>query len=377
MATNASVYAPTVIPSAVAAEQPPLRFRGHILEFDGLRAFGSVLVILAHFWVKASVPHIAHLFSLASVAMDSFFVLSGFLITGILLDTKVKENYYRSYYVKRALRIFPLYYLVLVLAAAVTVLASGKAYLGSFGWYAFYLGNIQTAILGAWPKAMALTPLWSLQIEEQFYLLFPFLVKRFSIESLKRLLWGMVLVSPLVRIALYFHDPGNEFLQYVLLPCRMDGLAWGGLIAIRCRQGSWQVDRSWLGGITALVLSAVCAYAVTYGWTGGLARTVGYSFSAFGCAALILLLIQNRDSAITAPLRWNPVAYIGKISYGIYVFQMPVLIAFQRFVVKLHVGIRPGTFAGITVPILLTVAVAALSWSFFEEPILALKSRFS
>ena len=253
-------------------------FRGHIPELDGLRAFGITVVIVGHMWPYPQGAHheVWNLLHLCWVLMDCFFVLSGFLIAGILLDSRSRPDYYRSFYTRRALRILPIYYLLITILTCATnlhgtgYLYSGVAALykwGSSWWFFVYLGNVPPAFVGHFPTAArgSYSPLWSLQIEEQFYLLFPVLVHRLKIQTLARTLLGLICLSPLLRIALYWLYPSNTLVQYVLLPCRMEGLALGALIAIRFRMGTWDLPKRKLTLMTITLVAVTCLCGA---WSG-------------------------------------------------------------------------------------------------------------
>ena len=148
--------------------------------------------------------------------MDAFFVLSGFLITGILVDTRSRPDYFSNYYIRRTLRIFPLYYLVLLALFVMMHVSNGGNGIeyaqmvhqwGSPAWFTFYLGNFRMAYRNAAPPVVAYAPLWSLQIEEQFYLLFPLAVRWMRLEHLSRLLWCLVFLSPLFADLLLSVEP--------------------------------------------------------------------------------------------------------------------------------------------------------------------------
>jgi len=203
-------------------DPPKSIFRGYIPELDGLRAIGIVMVILNHMWPWERYSHrLFLLLQLPWMLMDAFFVLSGFLITGILLDTRTRPDYYRAFYSRRSLRILPIYYAVLIFITAVAVLNGHAAYKnmlahwGSPGWFFVYLGNIPTALTGLEPLAGggAYVPLWSLQVEEQFYLLFPLLIHRLSLKTLTRVLLGVCSFSILLRLVLYWRYPANELVE--------------------------------------------------------------------------------------------------------------------------------------------------------------------
>jgi peptidoglycan/LPS O-acetylase OafA/YrhL len=363
-------------------------FRGHIAELDGLRAVGMAVVLLNHFWLKKMNVVLFELGQLGWIAMDSFFVLSGFLIAGILLDNRSKPDYYRTYYIRRALRIFPLYYLVLLILAGIIHFRDGGSeyrYLiqhwGSPAWFTFYLGNIKTAIRGDWAPVIGYAPLWSLQVEEQFYLLFPFAVSLLSLTNLRRLLFAAVAVSPILRILFYLHNPHNPYLQFVLLPCRLDGLAWGGLIAIRYRMGPWHIPKVRLTLLAIGLLAATCIGSILSEVanqpqsTSPYNRLFGYTLSVSACGCLVLWLIRFRGSPYTRWLRIKPVQYLGKISYGIYLLH---LLAYRTLRVFAERGIghlSDDSHIHFVLVVGLSVLYGALSWHFIERPIFRLKDR--
>ena len=366
-------------------------FRGHIPELDGLRAVGLSLVLIDHFWPEGLSYIVFQLGNLGWIAMDSFFVMSGFLITGILLDSRNKPTYYSTYYIRRALRIFPLYYAILILWWIIGRFTNyGIDYRsliqnwGSPAWFVFYAGNIREAIVGFPPKLLGYAPLWSLQVEEQFYLLFPLVVAFMRREHLRRLLIAAVFLSPVLRIAGYLWQPNNPFLQYVQLPTHCDGLALGALIAIRFRSGPWQISKPALTLWTAVLLGAAALGSIlsTWGtrnqaWGSQWDRLPGYSISSLACACLILWLVTFRGSRYTAWLRTAPLQYLGKISYGVYLLHPFALwtvieLGKKRFI-HFHKD-DPRYFIGAVV---LSLTYAAISWHFFERPLLRIKDRFS
>ena len=149
-----------MIPAAIEsrpASQAPQRFRGHIPELDALRAFGLTMVVFAHMWPRDN-HQIWSLMQLVWTFMDSFFVMSGFLITGILLDSRSRPDYYRSFYTRRALRILPVYYLLITVLMCGSLLGEGYSETahtwGSLWWFFTYLGNIPRPlrVRGPWPR---------------------------------------------------------------------------------------------------------------------------------------------------------------------------------------------------------------------------------
>jgi peptidoglycan/LPS O-acetylase OafA/YrhL len=366
-------------------------FRGHIAELDGLRAVGICSVLLGHFWIERLSKTIYEIGQLGWIAVDCFFVLSGFLITGILLDSRDKPQYYKNFWTRRTLRIFPLYYLVLILCWCILRFTnSGYDYRyliqhwGSPLWFAFYAGNIRTAITGVWPTFVGYGPLWTLQVEEQFYLLFPLVVALLRKEHLRNLLAAAVIISPVLRLLLCWIYPKNLVIEYVLLPCHCEGLALGGLIAIRFRSGPWNISRWILTAWTISFLGAAALGSMLSTWYISdwapytlFVRTAGPTLSSAGCAGLVLWLICSRGSAETAWLRIAPLQYLGKISYGMYMLHpLTWWVMFELTKKGLwHTG--SDRVPDIFLKMALSAAFAALSWHFVEQPFVKLKNRFS
>jgi len=378
-------------PAITVSAPSQVSFRGYIVELDAMRALGLCLVLICHFWPRNLSEVVFQLGQLGWIAMDSFFVMSGFLITGILLDSREKPNYYGAYYARRALRIFPLYYLILIAWYCISRFTDhGRTYYnlvqqwGSPAWFTFYVGNIRAAIVGKWPTVFGYAPLWSLQVEEQYYLLFPFVVAWMKREHLRRLLIAAVILSPVFRVLSFLWLPDNLLLQYVLLPCHCEGLALGGLIAIRFRSGPWNIPKVKLAIWTFVLLGFTVISSIVSIWgatdpsrSSRWDRLAGYSLSSAGCACLVLLLICLRGSSYTRWMRIAPLQYLGKISYGVYLlhpiaFWIMVELSKKRI---LHFHKDDPLWFVETVG--LSLALAALSWELFETPFLRLKDRFS
>ena len=373
-------------PASVESNQSSQTFRGYIPELNAIRAFGITVVILAHMWPYPR--NLSRVLNLSWILMDSFFVLSGFLIAGILLDTRSRPDFYRNFYSRRALRILPVYYLLItVLTIGSFLLGSGYLYAGiptlykwgSLWWYFVYLGNVPIAITGRDATAVrfCLTPLWSLQIEEQFYLLFPLLVHRLKLQTLARILLGVVCFSTLLRIVLYWLYPTNTLIQYVFLPCRMDGLALGALVAVRFRMGPWDLPKGRLTLVTVMLI-AITLLSITWGGSSFVRpfnRTIGYLLSSLTFAYVLLWLIRFRGSRLTACLRLSPVRHMSNISYAAYLFHWPVGAALVPISAALGMKALSQGHLRVVSVFVLTVVVASLSWRFFESPLLRLKEK--
>lgn len=359
-----------------ASEREP--FRGRIPELDGLRAIAVTLVFLNHASPISSIPQLRFITEIGWVGVDVFFVISGFLIAGMLFDAP-RENYFRNFYIRRSLRILPLYYTVLV-ATLLSMLLwhQGSSYqqmLGGWGspaWLFGFLGNVKTASSDVSPP-WAFVPMWSLHVEEQFYLLFPPIVKYVDRRMLYRLLLAALIVAPLSRVAVYAFAPDKRLIEYIVLPCRLEGLAFGALIALRLRTGPVRVRKLSLAVATAALSVLAVAVFVLGGrrFDSPLERTLGYTlFSAAG-AGLILWIILFRGTRATDTLNYRPLQYLGRISFGLYLLQTPLASALAAF------GYSPRTLHGSLALAALCVALASLSWFIMERPILSLKDQWA
>ena len=352
-----------------------------------MRGIAILLVIVHHFWPDSGALYAAYdVVHLGWIGVDLFFVISGFLITGILLDTRGEPGYYRNYLARRALRVFPLYYLLVIGAFVVIPWVQPGGFWeselvqesGSPLWYLLYAGNIREAITGVEP-AYILAPLWSLSIEEQFYLSFPILVALLPRRTLTRVLIGMVIFAPVFRTVMLVLVPDNERIQYLATASRMDVLALGALLAVAVRSKVELPSRRTAGR----VFVALFAVFVVAFLAGGLDRHTafcrigGYTLVAFMFLAAVTWTIQSRGAAGTAWLRTRPLQHLGKICYGVYLLQRPAEVVFVRVLDATGLHIAPDSLALVIAKMLFAFGVASLSWYLFEKPILKLKDRFT
>ena len=363
----------------VTRKSKPTRVR----ELDGLRGFAILLVLLKHGGINAEIftnanhsnmslpTHgVRFVFNTGWMGVDLFFVLSGFLITGILIDTAGRTHYYRNFIVRRALRIFPLYYAFLLIAFIASASIAKKDIL----WFAIYFGNIRMFLRNAWPALAILAPLWSLQVEEQFYLTFPWIVLKTSWRTLKRMLMGAVILALLLRIALQLAMPLNNFATYTLMPSRMDALALGGLIAIALRENAESLRSRWIPPLTAIFAMSFAATWATR--NAALVSTIGYSFIDLALAGVLTLVITDAFPPLTAICRLKPLVGVGAISYGLYVLQLPMFDVVNHWGAPLA-RFPGGDFIEMLLCFAFAIVAAVLSWRFFESPFLKLKDRFT
>lgn len=308
--------------------------------------------------------------------VDLFFVLSGFLITGILLDTSSAANRWTAFYMRRVLRIFPLYYLAIAGMVFVAPLfpALMPYYPSTTGWIS-YLAYIQNWYIPVWePTHAILAHFWSLGVEEQFYLVWPacvWLIPR------KRLAWtcvaGCVIALTLRCAMLRLNMPSDVILMNTVT--RMDALLCGGFCAIAVRDGVMLGRiRAALPYVLAVVVIGMFLIEVVareVGSRGIYTLSVGFTLLATGFGSLVMYAYLNggRDTIFARTLSWSPLRAFGRYSYGIYVYHGIVF-----FTLNSMFRVRGWLFSGLL--ILTTFAVATLSFHAFENQFLKLKSRF-
>ncbi|PYT99820.1 MAG: acyltransferase [Acidobacteria bacterium] len=350
---------------------------GYIPQFDGLRGIAILLVLIGHSGFLEALPH-AGMLEYTRFGVDLFFVLSGFLITGILTDSKGSGHYFRNFYARRALRIWPLYYLILFFAFVVAPLfVPGMRPTVASIWppFIFYVQNL--AYHDVYPFALGAT--WSLAVEEQFYLTWPLPVFLLSKRVLSIVLVSLVAMSLSLRIAFHFHGAATGYV-HTFTPSRLDAIACGSLAALWLRSPSgtfalWRVRAyQFLGlGVAGVVLTRVLMHRNS--------SVVSYTFLAMAFTGLlgISLTSDPRSSLLGRSLSAGWLRYIGKISYGIYLLHYPIFHLWARFFDSqsfYQYNQVARNLLGFAVQMPLAMLAAAISWRFFEGPILRLKERF-
>ena len=357
----------------------PFFVPGYIPQFDGLRGLAILLVLIGHSGFLEALPY-AGMLEYTRFGVDLFFVLSGFLITGILSDSKGSRHYFRNFYARRALRIWPLYYLVLFAAFVVAPqFAPSMRPTAVRDWPAFvsYTQNIVFAHRLTYPFGLGAT--WSLAVEEQFYLTWPvfvFLLKKRTLAVVSALL---PLLSLSLRLSFHFHGAPLGFVHFFTLS-RLDAIAFGSLAALWLRSPSCTLAR-WRSGAYLFLGLGVAGTMLARVLMHKNSSVVGYTFLAFAFTGLlcISLVSDPRSSLLGRSLSAGWLRYIGRISYGIYLLHYPLFILWARFVGSLsfyrthELAVNLAGFAG---QIALAVIAASISWRFFEEPILRLKQLF-
>jgi peptidoglycan/LPS O-acetylase OafA/YrhL len=310
---------------------------------------------------------------IGQTGVDLFFVLSGFLITGILLDTKGSRGYFRTFYARRTLRIFPLYYGVLIVATIVLPLVLGHRVTDANPWTLWtYTGNMP-AVFHAEPITFG--HFWTLAIEEQFYLIWPAVVFALGRSALMRACVGCVIGSIFVRVGLVrLGLSPNPF-----MPGRLDSLAIGAVLALAARGPGGMVawrERAWLA-LAGLAVVVAPMYVAKTGSHEAWLQVVKYTLLAGLYAALLALTVVSPETGLFGRFfRQTWLRFFGAYSYGIYVFHPLWIDAIHAPTALAGLGplAAPARLAAI---IALSVASAWLSWHLFEKQFLKLKARFA
>ena len=370
-------------------------------ELDTIRGLAVIGVLFTHGFYNSTNPRIYHSVAtkLALYAtipgrfgVNLFFVLSGFLITGILIESRRQTNYYKRFYVRRSLRILPVFYLVLAILL-LGHLASGRFIALSV----VYLSNMTPL----WGIPIGYIVLWSLAVEEHFYLLWPAFVRNCSLTAIAICSAAIILVSPLIRLLsfhLSVHD-GIRASQYVAYTWNAsDGLACGALVAVLLRLAPTDRRKLWRIALWILATTAAMfAVGAPFGiltrerLLGAALQPTPWNF-LFVALLLIFLLLGSSDRK---NLVVNPVLrFFGEISYGLYLYHVLVFYAYDmltsRYFPSLAGAVRSDldrslvatpAFGLLSLRFVLvisaSVAIAYASRVWFENPFLRLKDRFS
>lgn len=362
---------------------PATSTRSYYPALDGLRGIAILLVICCH-----NLDFIPH-FELGWVGVDLFFVLSGFLITDILLVTKSGKNFLQNFYIRRILKIFPLYYGVLllffVIAPALQSLhVQYNYYQHNQAMLWLHLNNWLCIVHIRPIDSMLVNHFWSLSVEEQFYLLWPFIILAINdVKRLAQVAYLVLVTCVLCRFScwmMYGEGTTTFYFQYMT---RLDGLCVGSLIAIWRFDAFEQVKRKLL----QLTFSVVAAYIVLYALTKTMFHKMphfpflGYTAIAVVFGIIVLFAIEKRNMLSKLLLENKIIKYVGRISYGLYVYHWPVLCLFKIYLLAGFVNAGYSNSTSYIIVSLLALAVAIvvsiMSYHFFEKRILSLKDRMT
>lgn len=358
---------------------------GHLPALDGLRGVAVLMVLIRH----ANVPPTDDVLSMLAsfflgagfLGVDLFFVLSGFLITGILVKARTEPHYLRSFFARRALRIWPLYYLtvlVVVFLEPFDDLIRSQGIAERAGVWLAFVQNIDQGLLGAPPTLF--NNLWSVAVEEQFYLLLPFVVLLVKPRLLPWVLACAVVGGLLVRLGLFWANV-NPYASYMLMPARLDSLALGGLLCVLMPRPRWRHAMT-IAARPIVIISIpllVGLGVVNYGFDmyEPAMRTWGYSVAALLFGSVLVITLTSARAAQLLSARW--LRLFGKYSYAIYLLNYPVWGFVERLVgpPPTILGSRfPTQVAAWVLMCLMSLALGWLCWNVVERHALALKRFF-
>jgi peptidoglycan/LPS O-acetylase OafA/YrhL len=371
----------TQTPRPPPTSPQPARIR----ELDGIRGLAILLVLVCHYSAIVNVPSIpligtvCRLLDFSWSGVDLFFVLSGFLIGGILLDAKTSANYYRTFYARRAHRILPLYWLWTGLFFLGVWFASGSTkyeYTEIFNnripyWtYPLFLQNFFQAGLRTFGCFwMSIT--WSLAVEEQFYLLFPSIVRRLDRRGLFVFLCVCIGMAPLCRLALQslgysIHGP------FMLLPCRADSLALGVLVAMAKRDKNVWAKVVEHPGVQRFSMGfLLLGVALLVRWhPRAILNSVGFTLLALIYTCLLVVVLSDHSKICRWVFGRTFLPKLGTLTYGVYLFHYGLLHLAHVWILGSTAVIKDWpTLALSAATLALTLLLAEWSWRYFEGPL--------
>jgi peptidoglycan/LPS O-acetylase OafA/YrhL len=365
--------------SAPAAAQPqgqvkrPEWLPSYIPELQGLRGLAVLAVVVYHCHARLEGTWIYYASLWGWAGVNLFFVLSGFLITSILIEARDRPHYFRNFYARRALRIWPVYFLLLIVCYSVPEWFLGDTLAHQTHWktlvaYALFIQNLRHAALPG-----TLGPTWSLAIEEQYYFVWAPVVRFCQGRILKWVLPGilfvMVIASPLLRLS-HAHWLNNT---HTLI--HLDGIAMGSLLAL----GLYRLQFSRLVWLYAGLVAAVFGFVATGTVFAGTSFLDSGLALGFAGVLLVTVACTGTKNPAAVLLRRGPLPYYGQISYGMYMTHILVFVYFGNFDARLddkyHLGIA-GNLAIVGLRLFASTVVATALWYGFESQVLKLKRYF-
>jgi|SaaInlStandDraft_1057018.scaffolds.fasta_scaffold31774_2 peptidoglycan/LPS O-acetylase OafA/YrhL len=354
----------------------------HIPALDGVRGLAIVLVVLFHSGLIINGSSSTEKLWLQSVSfgwagVDLFFVLSGYLISSILINARESKYYFRNFFARRAVRIFPLYF------ASLAILYTYRFADPDFQWWYWLFAQNWIPILNGTAQPIAMQPYWSLAVEEQFYLIWPFVIYLLKPNQVSRFCY--MTIAAVFAARCYAKVNGvDPWAITITTPFRMDALAMGALVATVYQQSDIKALRKtgWrFAAIGTLTVLGISFYEGGYRMDGFLAQTLGYTMFAAACAGLIAVIVSHEGSS-PGVLRFfesKVLQHLGNRSYAIYVMHMPLLVMMtviyqQRLANKDQSGSLD--IQCFMIVIVVCLILAELSWHLFEKQFLKLKKHF-
>lgn len=352
-------------------------------ELDGIRAVACLLVMWFHSTTLSEPAHSNKaVFLFGQSGVDLFFVLSGFLITSILIDTQHDKNALKKFYIRRALRIFPLYFAVLVFACIIT----WNSFSFSHAYpYFLYIQNWSISFdLTFWPY---LVHTWTLAIEEQFYLAWPLI---FLIIYKRSYGWTITVCTLLILFSAILRgviaEIGESKLAYTATISHMDGLLMGALLAVlSVKYAKFFKKHSTAFLYTAIItLTVICVFLYAANIDVNEKRYLfliyGLGLISWAYMALIIGVHFADDHSIFKKiLSWTPLTEVGKVSYGLYILHYPLFLI-AKSLAEQNLNLQQAQHVNIFIFVIggaCSLIIAYLSYTYFEKPILSKKDKYA
>jgi peptidoglycan/LPS O-acetylase OafA/YrhL len=353
----------------------------YIPSLDGLRGFAVWAVIFYHCFSFLIVTKIGW------AGVDLFFVLSGFLITGILYDTKSSPNYYKNFIIRRVLRIFPLYYFALITMFFILPNIIPELLGSHFDYYQrhqsyfwLYIQNWLYSIDG-FPHNHMLVHFWSLAVEEQFYIFWPWVIKFCPLKHLLKISIILIILSIFFRMNWGFSIGYQATFQYMATLSRMDALLIGAVIAILLRRRPAWLEKAVLPALVFSFIVVVAGIAALKR-VNFLSLPSLYTFMDLFFASILILCLSSKNIPfLTKLVNNNALIWSGKYSYGLYVYHYIIFIILEFNITNGLSRLFDSTticklITGL-ITIILSLIISYLSYQYLESPFLRLKKHFS
>jgi peptidoglycan/LPS O-acetylase OafA/YrhL len=368
----------------------PLNFSRRITELDGYRGMAVALALFFHYirhGIVVGPPHfLGYLYEATPLiwsGMELFFILSGFLITGILLDSCKSPHYFKTYYIRRACRILPVYFLFLALVGlAVYFLYKpvGKpldsVFTPPLPWFSclLFVQNLWMTKLNSFgPAITAIT--WSLAIEEQFYLSLPLIIRFVRRSALPFVFGAGIVLAPVARLLVVYYYRGHLLGTYVLLPCRMDSLCFGALCAYYIREPrawDWMVKnrktiwKVFFALVFWMPLLSNQGIPLTLLWI-----IVGVGWMSAFYATVLILVLTSPQCVFSRAMRLPLFTSLGRIAYSIFLFHLGIyLLCVWALTGHEWVMNSWKDFGVALLSLAITISLCKLLWRYFESPII-------
>jgi len=381
-----TAFSGVLLPFAKLRMNKPLDHRHHFHSLDGLRGVAVLVVVAFHYYPRHAHDPLGALAGFGWLGVDLFFVLSGFLITGILFDTVQEPRFFRNFYVRRVLRLMPIYLIMVAVVLIISFFHGERPTIWALPFFAYgsnTIGDLQKDIgVG---HTMVLGHLWSLAVEEQFYFFWPPLI--FFMRSRKRILRACLLGCLALfglRIWILMHPNPFTLSMADELPLHMDGLLLGGALSMLMRDAhsiaaltAKKLYPGFVAGGTEIVLCAMRAHSAHFSrFPMDLFGTLS---AAIGFFCVIALALQPQ-SWVHRMGSWQPLRVLGRYSYGLYLWHQLPDAAVRRFEVRVETIVRlPIANSLIAFSLVFggCLLVAMLSYHLIELPFLKMKRYFA